>query len=162
MQLGSNLMHAAGAGMLTGVPLQVKLMVEQSNHSVLACELRPLTLTLFSERSDQYDSYLFGAIACRAGLKQFDEARRLADRRCELTKDLYGCKSANYGEALWQSGDLLRAQNKIAEAVAHYEEAKLLMPKDCQNYGSLINSLAVALRKLEKYEQALALSLIHI
>ena len=58
---------------------------------------------------------------------------------------------------MWQIGDVLQAQRKFAEAVSHYEEAKLLMPKDHQNYSALINNMAAALQEWGQYERALAL-----
>jgi tetratricopeptide (TPR) repeat protein len=127
---------------------------------VLDKQMRPLTAALFKERSDQYDTYLRCVVECRVNMKQYGEARKLADRRCELTKDLHGEESAQHGDALRQVGTVLRSQGDNAGAMKYYERAKL--PKEHANYGPLINDMATAHEDLGEFDRALPLRQKHL
>jgi tetratricopeptide (TPR) repeat protein len=120
-------------------------------------QLRPLTMALYTDQSDQYGVYLIGAVECRMQLKHFGEARELADQRCELTKDIHGEESAQHGHAVKQVGDVLRNQGKNAEAMKYYERAKQLLPKNNRS-ATLNNDMAITLANLGEFERALPLA----
>jgi tetratricopeptide (TPR) repeat protein len=123
-------------------------------------QVRPLVVALYTEQSDEYEGYLYRAADCHMHLKQFSEARKLADQRCELTKNLHGEESTQYGSALRQIGSILRQhQGDNAAALKYYEQAKLLLPKDHPDYVSVVNGMAMALMHLEQFDLALSLIL---
>jgi tetratricopeptide (TPR) repeat protein len=117
-----------------------------------------LVQRLHGTRSLQHARALKGLCMVHAGLEAFPAARKAISDALIIMDELGLQQHEEYGSLLAELGGLDREQERPLEALVIYEKAKavLLRFKEGNEYGALLNEMAICHKKLHQWNEAVA------
>lgn len=113
--------------------------------------VRPLTIKVYTEQSEQYFGCMFSVVNCLVKLKRFEEARVLLDNQQTLVVELYGEKSTQYYQVIWQCCNVFYYQGNYEEALPYFEK---MVPKSTE-YPPFLKMFITVLSRTGDYARTL-------
>ena len=118
-----------------------------------------LAQELFGPRSEGHALALKELCKVHTGLKAFPEARKAIVEALAIMDELGLQQDEQYGSMLIERGDADCEEGQYKEPLVIYNKARavLVQHKEGDNYGVLLNSMAICHKKLHEWNEAVAL-----